>query len=973
MNKLETGKLYSGFELKNVTYINEITANMYEFEHLQSGARLLYIDRNDDNKVFSAAFKTIPEDSTGVFHILEHSVLCGSKKYPVKEPFVDLIKGSMQTFLNAFTFPDKTMYPCASCNDKDFANLMSVYLDAVFAPAIYEHEEIFKQEGWHVELLDKEAMPEYKGVVYNEMKGSFSSVDTQLYDLTGASLFPDTLYRHSSGGYPPAILDLTYEQFINAHKKYYHPENSFLYLYGNMDILERLAFIDSEYLCNYHRTGNIISVDFQKPVVNMDVSGSFAIADSEDEEHNYYTALSYVVGDFSEREKLLALRVLLDALASNNTSPLTKVFLDKEMAEDMWAFTYDGILQPYTIFQLRKTTPEGVEKFEETLVNALRDICEKGIDKKLLRASINQIEFGMREGKQGGTPAGLSYDLDLMDGWLYGSSPDLYLRYEEALANVKKGLEEGSRYFEELIEELILGSNHKSRVVLVPSKTKQKEDEDREKQLLADYKASLSDEELDKLVDDTKALIEYQSAPNTPEQIATLPGLQLSDIGDGKREMPNEISEREGVKFLYHDVNTNKIGYQRWYFDVSSLTLDELQYASLLSSLLSENRTENYSDEEIVNEIKSRLGGLGFFVNVYTRVDNNKDCTPYFGVYCSVLEENIKDSVELINEVLTTTKIEKTRLKTTLMQMSSGLRNHIIRSGNRVALDKVASYLTKEGAYNERLGGISYFSFINDLLSRIDGEFDAINEKLAEVAGKIFARNRLTIGYTGSRDVFEEFSGLCLSGINMPVSPDAPKVEVEPSYEGNQAICVPSGVNYCVKGCNYVDHGYQYNGKMAVLAKILSNDYLWNEIRVKGGAYGTGFSVSASGTACFSSYRDPNVAKTLENYDKAYDYLKSFTKHTPSVLKYIISTVAGIDRPITPRDIGGYIENSYFIGSDAEYKHKIRSQVLETTSEDIEGFADLIRIITEDNYVCTVGSKSRIEEASGVFDSIEEL
>ncbi len=973
MINLEISKVYSGFELKKITFVKEVNASLYEFEHVKSGAKLLYMDRDDDNKVFSAAFKTTPEDSTGVFHILEHSVLCGSAKYPVKEPFVDLLKGSMQTFLNAFTFPDKTMYPCASCNDRDFANLMSVYLDAVFAPAIYTHKEIFMQEGWHHEMLSNDSEVEYKGVVFNEMKGSFSSVDTVLYDATGASLFPDTLYRHSAGGFPPEIPNLTYEQFLDAHRKYYHPENSFLYLYGNMDVLERLEFIDREYLSKYERTGAKIEIDFQKPVINMNYKETFAISENEDEANNYYAALCYVVGNYSEREKLLALRIVLDALASNNTSPLTKLFIDKGMAEDMWAFTYDGIAQPYVIFQLRKTNAEAAELFEKTLTDALKDICEKGIDKKALRASLNQLEFSMREGKQGGTPAGLSYDLDLMDGWLYGAEPDLYLRYEDALESIKKGLNGESKYFEQLIESLILESNHKSRVVLVPSKTKQQESEQKEKDILAKYKESLSNEEICELVNSTKELIEYQSRPNSPEECATIPTLELSDIGEGRRELPNEVCENEGIKYLYHDIDTNKIGYQRWYFDASSLNYEELSYAGLLSSLLSDFATKKHSDEEIVNEIKTKLGGFGFFVNCYTNVKDAKLCTPYFGLYCSALEENLADSVELANEIITSTVFDKAKLKTTLSQMSSGMRNAISRSGDRYALERVCSYMTVEGAYNELLGGITYFDFINSLLDKIDSDFDEINEKLTGLCRKIFNKNTMTVGYSGSREGFEKLKGLIANGTNFKAFEVSEKQNILPSYSGNEAIVIPSGVNYNVKGCNFLENGFEYSGKMMVLSKIMRNDYLWNNIRVKGGAYGTGFSISPSGSVCFTSYRDPNVAKTLENYDNALEYLESFTKHTPSVLKYVISTVAGIDRPITPRDMGGYIESSYFIGSNAEYKAKIRQEVINTTAEDIEKLSALVAAIIKDDLVCTVGSESKIEEAKEVYKAVKKL
>ena len=973
MQNFDIGTKHSGFTVNRITYVPEISANLYELEHEKSGAKLLYVDRDDDNKVFSATFRTTPEDSTGVFHILEHSVLCGSEKYPVKEPFVDLLKGSMQTFLNAFTFPDKTMYPCASCNDKDFANLMSVYLDAVFAPAIYKHPEIFKQEGWHCELLDKDSDPVYKGVVFNEMKGSFSSVDTQIYTAADSALFPDTFYRHSSGGYPPVITDLTYEQFIAAHRKYYHPENSFLYLYGNMDLEERLEFIDREYLSKFERTGNVIEFPMQQPVIKKDVVGTFAVSPDEELKNNYYAALCCVTGTYEDREKTLALNIIFDAIAGTNEAPLKKLFLEKEMGQDFWAFMCDGIAQPYAMFQLRKTDPEYIEKFEETLISALRGFVEKGIDKTMLRAAVNQTEFHLREGKQGGMPAGLSYDLDIMDGWLYGADPELYVTYEEALAHIKEGLEEGNRYFENLLEESVINSPHMAKVVMQPSQTKQAEDEATEKAKLAAFKASLTDEQIDKLIEDTKALIAYQSAENTPEELATIPALELSDIGEGRKELPNEISCENGIKYLYHDVKTSGIAYERWYFDMSGVEPDELPYVTLLSDVLTECATEKHSAADLQNEIKIKLGSIWFGTSVYTRVDDPDRVLPFFVVGSSVLEGGVADSVKLINEVISSTKFTKDEIKTILVQSVNDMKNHFINNGSGAAVDKVRSYITKEGAYGQKLGSFGYYEFIKKLVDNIDSDFDSIKTELERVVGKLFSTDRLTIGVSGSREALVSLKASCASDLNIGVTPYVKAAEPQPLYNGNEAICIPSGVNYCVKGVNYLEKGFEYSGKMLVLSKILSNDYLWNEIRVKGGAYGTGFSVSTSGSATFHSYRDPNVASTLENYDKAADYLENFSANGQTVLKYIISTVAGIDRPISPRDIGGYIENSYFSGSDLEYKTKIRREVIQTTEKDIEAFAALIRALTDADIVCAVGVRSKIEETDGVFDSIVDL
>lgn len=968
MTKLEIGKVYSGFEVQKITYVPEVEANIYELSHLQSGARLLYMDRDDDNKVFAVGFKTIPEDSTGVFHILEHSVLCGSKRYPVKEPFVELLKSSMQTFLNAFTFPDKTVYPCASCNDKDFANLMSVYLDAVLAPAIYTQEEIFMQEGWHYEVEGKEKPLTYRGVVFNEMKGAFSSVDTQMFSCIDQALYPDTPYRFSSGGDPRCIPNLTYEQFLAAHKKYYHPENSYLYLYGNLDIEERLAFLDREYLSSYTRLNAIEEIAVQSPVVNMDVVGTYAIAASDEEEKNSYISFSCVVGTYADREKILALDILMSALTSTNESPLKKAFLDSGMASDMFAFVYSGIAQPYLIFEIRKTDADKKDAFLKLLFEELEKYAREGVDRKALLAEINQAEFHLREGKQGGMPAGLSYGLDILDSWLYGGAPQTYLEYESALSHIRKGVEEG--YFEDLIRSCILNSCHKAAVVLNPSKTLGEEQAKAEADRLESFRSSLTEEQMENLLEKNKKLIQHQTKEDTPEQIATLPVLSLSDVSKQITPLPMEEKKIGDTVCLQSRVATHKIAYLNYYFDLRSLSEEQLPYAALFAELLGQVSLQNCSASDLDAKLKTVLGSFSTFTQLFTSCENPEEVLPVLTVRTSILEANIPEALELVREILTSTIFNRDEIQKIVIQSKFMRKESISANGNSYAMTRVRSYVSREGRYSELLGGISYYYFLSDLCKKIETDFDSICHNLQAVAA-VLTENHLTLGLTGEDGAWEAVQQAYNPFPTVEERPLA--VPPKPVYNGNEAFIVPSEVNYVAKGINFRRIGVSYSGKLRVLSQILSLDYLWNEIRVRGGAYGTGFSASSIGCAVYSSYRDPHVAETVQNYDKAVDYLRSFVKQNPDITKYIISVVAASDRPLCPRDKGAAAQSAYFRKETDQIRSDIRNQVLATTVSDLESYIGLLQEIADQKIACVVGNKARIEEAGDLFPIREEL
>lgn len=970
MSKLTLGNIYSGFKVQRITYVREIGADLYELEHLRSGAGLVYIDADDNNKVFSVFFKTLPEDSTGVFHILEHSVLCGSKRYPVKEPFVDMLKGSMATFLNAITFPDKTGYPVASCNDRDFANLMSVYLDAVFAPKVCEREEIFMQEGWHYEIEDPQGPMTYKGVVFNEMKGAYSSVDRRMMGCIDEALYPDSPYRHSSGGAPANIPDLTYEQFVAAYRKYYHPENSFMYLYGDMDVEERLDYIDREYLSKFERTGRRFDIPMQSPVVRDDVRAEYPITQSDPLDKNSYITYSCVVGDYSQKEKLLALDILTSVLTSTNDAPLKRIFLESGMADDMQAYVADGIAQPYLVFALRKTDADQKDRFVDMLMSELRRIAAEGIDKDALRAELNQAEFRMREGRQGGGPIGLGYNFNVLSSWLYGGRPELYLEYEDMFASLKAGID--GRYYEELIEEYILGSNHHAVVVMTPSRTLAAEEAAAEADRIAAYRATLSADEIAALCERTKALVAFQSAEDTPEQKATIPALALGDVSDTITELPCRVEEYAGRPLLVSEIDTKGIAYVNYYFDVSHLPLEYLPYANLFCKLAGQLSTKKHTASQLDIAIKTHTGGLGTPMCTFTKKDDTGDVTPMISIRAGMLPDEIPAALELMDEIIRESVFDRDEMGKLITQKKNSMQMSIAQRGNTFASNRVASYFSTEGAYVDKLWGIGFYRHLSAWAADLDGKFDEIAAGLSAVVREL-TRENLTIGITGDAELIRAFRAAAPSFAEGLPADGRERYRLRPEYHGNEAFIIPSGVNYVAKGFNCIDAGLGVDPQRMVLSKILALDWLWNEVRVRGGAYGVAFGVSANGSAIFSSYRDPSVARTIGAYDGTVDYLTDFAQKTPDITKYIISTAAAFERPRTPSAIGTGAQSNYFEGYTDDDRRADKRAVMETTAADIEAMIGMMRQLAERGLCTVVGSREKIEEAGDIFTVKEDI
>ncbi|MBO5110415.1 MAG: insulinase family protein [Clostridia bacterium] len=953
-----------GFRLENRRFIDEVKADLYELTHVRSGAQLVWLAREDNNKTFGIAFKTLPEDSTGVFHILEHSVLNGSDKYQTREPFVDLLKGSLQTFLNAMTFPDKTFYPVCSRNDKDFLNLVSVYMDAVLHPAIYHKPEIFRQEGIHIELLEADAEPTYKGVVFNEMKGAYSSPDSLMVSELDRALFPDTCYRFSSGGDPVVIPDLTYEKFIESHQRFYHPSNSRIFLDGDMDIPSVLNLLDS-FLADFEATDPGIVLELQAPVSPEEVTAAYEIGPEENAEGKVRYATGYVYGTYEDAETGIALRVLSDVLTGSNEAPLKRAILSRGLAEDVILEMNDGIYQPYAILGVSNTSEEKLPEIKKVIAETLADLAENGLDKAQLTASFNRLEFNTRERDYGATPRGLVYGMVSLETWLYDGDPADALRFNATFDSLREKL--ATNYYEELIRRIFLENNHKASACLIPSKTIGEERRAAEAARLAAIKATWTEEDKNALVAMNKALAEWQATPDTKEQLDTLPKLFLSDISEKEEKIPT-IAEGNVIR---HPIPSDGISYLSLYFSEAGLTERQLSLASLLCELLTEMDTETHDRLALQREIKTNLGRLTFSQTNYTDIRDTADvCHPYLAVKCSVLSGNTDKAIQLVAEIANTTVYNnKENIKQIVDQVKTGLMQNMIMGGHGAAMSRAMAHLNSGGVANESTGGYSYYTFCRDLSDNFEAKADELIAELAELAKVIFDRARLTVSLTDTDAETSDVPAKALaafadSGKEIPAStafaPLAPK---------NEGIVTPAGVSFAVMASDLKKNGYEFDGSMKVLAKILSLGYLWNEIRVKGGAYGAGFLLRESGNAAFYSYRDPGAARSLGVYKQASDFIRAFVESGEDVTKFVIGTIGDSEPVLSTSAKGSVADTDYFSGRTYEDRLRVRRQILATDAEALLRHAAALDSIAANAAICIVGGKDKLDACA---DTIEE-
>ena len=974
MNQLEAIEKLSAYRVVEHKTIEEMQSEGIVLEHKKTKARLFLVSNDDENKVFCIGFRTPPDNDCGLPHILEHSVLCGSDKFPLKDPFVELVKGSLNTFLNAMTYPDKTVYPVASCNDKDFQNLMDVYMDAVLHPNIYKEEKIFRQEGWHYELESKDAPLIYNGVVYNEMKGAYSSPESLLDSVTQKTLFPDTCYGKDSGGDPVHIPELSYEKFLDFHRTYYHPSNSYIYLYGDMDMAEKLAWLDEEYLSYYEERPVDSSIReqkaFEKPV---ECEFSYSITDGESEENATYLSVNTVVGDDLDPKLYVAFQILEYTLLDAPGAPLKQALIDAGIGKDILGGYESGILQPFFSVIAKDANKEQKGEFLAIVKGTLRKLADQGINRKSLLAGMNYFEFKYREADYGSAPKGLMYGLQCLDSWLYDGDPMTHLCYQETFDFLKKEVENG--YFEQLIKDYLLDNPFEAVIVVAPEKNLTAKEDEKLAKKLADYKASLSEEELEKLVCATRELKEYQDTPSTPEILAKIPLLTREDIDKKAETFFWTEKEEDGIKVLHHNFFTSGIGYLKILFNTSVLPQEDLPYAGLLKSVLGSISTEHYSYSDLTSEIHLNSGGMDFSVTSYANLQDAEQFTGAFVASIRVLYDKLDFGFTMLEEILNHSVFtDEKRLGEVIQETRSRARMKLENAGHSTAVSRATSYFSATAYYNELTGGTAYYHFLEQLEKDYPAKKQEIIAKLQEVSRKLFTRSNMLVNYTADENGYEKLpETLKLLSAKLPEGSREKYVFTHPVKNVNEGLKTSAQVDYVARCGNFRDAGLAYTGALKILQVILSYDYLWLNIRVKGGAYGCMSGFGRSGEGYLVSYRDPNLKETNEIYEGIPAYLEQFDPDERDMTKYVIGTISNLDAPLTPSVKGSRGLSAYLSGVTEEMMQTERDQVLQATKEDIRALAAHIRAVLQTGSFCVVGNEEKIEANRAMFGEVSSL
>ena len=961
---LAPGTTHAGFTVTRACALPEISGQAYLMRHDATGARALWLACADTNRSFAISFKTPPADDTGVFHILEHSVLCGSERYPVKEPFVNLLKTSMQTFLNAMTFPDKTMYPVASTNVADLENLMGVYLDAALHPAIYDRPRIFEQEGWHLEA-DDEGRLCYNGVVFNEMKGALSDPDDVLYQELGRALFPDTCYGHESGGNPRAIPTLTYEAFLDSHARHYALSNSYVVLYGDLDIDRELAFIDERFRgADRAGAGAPNPLELQAPVRPERRVVTMATAPS-----NSTIGLAYVLGTAADRTRVLAVDVLLDALCGSNEAPLKRRVIDAGLADDFSAMLVDGVAQPQAMFVLRGLREGAGERFRALVEQACAELAEGGIPRDKLEAALAQAEFNLREGDWGGYPDGVALSVTAMSSWLYDDERPLdYLRYEDALAELKAGLSED--LFERLLRELVCESAHCAEVEIVPAEAGGAAEEEAE---LARLREGMGEKDLEAVRAEVAALRAEQEAPDSPEALALLPRLGVADVEPPAPE-PEPADVEAPLPCIAHELDTHGIDYVYHYFDLRRLDFGDLPWVGVLSDLLGKLDTERRTASDLDTAIEASLGGLDFFCETYSRDDDPSFAAPTLVVGASALSEKVGELATLPAEVWGQTRFDDlARVRDILTQRRVALEQYFVSSGHTAAAARANAYFSSAAVASSAMSGLEYYLFLRELLDSWERRSTELPGRLADLAARVFVSGAVTVSFTGAREDRERFweagGGLGLA----PGEPGVPRLVVPAPAPRNEAFLIPSDVSYVVRGCGRSAQDDGTIGCWQVATRALSYDYLWNEVRVKGGAYGCGFRRTSEGLRAFWSFRDPSIDATLARYDGAAAWLESWDGTPDELEGYVVATVAAHDAPVKPRQMARRQDVARFGGKPAGWRDAVRAEELATGADDLRRLAGALADPDAPTGVCVFGGRDAVSASGVAFDAVREL
>lgn len=963
------------YEILDEHRVEDVQSDGFILRHKKSGARIAVLSNNDDNKVFYIGFRTPPEDETGVPHIIEHTTLCGSKKFPVKDPFIELAKGSLNTFLNAMTYPDKTVYPVASCNDQDFKNLMDVYLDAVFNPNITKYEEIFKQEGWHYELTGKDDELKINGVVYNEMKGAYSSPDEVLSSQIYRSLFPDNTYSKDSGGNPEYIPKLTYEAYLDFYHKYYHPSNSYIYLYGDMDVVERLEWLDKEYLSlyDYKKVNSEIN---KQPAFDeiKNVEAQYSITMDDSQENKTYLSYNRVVGDSLDEMLYQAFDVLDYALVSSPGAPVKQALIDAGIGDDVYGSYDAGILQPVFSFVAKNANASQADEFESIIENTLKEVVKTGINKEALLAGINSSEFKFREADFGQFPKGLLFGLNCLDSWLFDDmKPFIHLECLGTFAKLRKAVD--TDYFEKLIQEYLLDNTHGSSVTVKPKRGLGNEREEALAKELSDYKASLSDEEIKKLIEDTEHLKKYQEEPSSDEDLRKLPMLTRADMKKNAMPFSNIEDELLDVKVVRHDIESNGIDYISFLFDAGDFAQSELGYLGFFTNALGLVSTEKYSYTDLANATNIYTGGISTGTASHPDIKDRNNFVFKFEVKLKVLEKNLDKALELMEQMLLSSDFTDTkRLGELVAQIKARLQANLSSSGHLVAAMRSMSSFSRYALYQDELKGIAFYRSICRIEKELSESPKSVSDKLAAIAKKLFARNRMLISFTGNNEAYGNAKPSLkkvITGFNK-MSAVGNQAEVH-FNTAKEAFIDASQIQYVAKTGDFICEGYEYTGALRLLRIILSYDYLWINVRVKGGAYGCMNTFLRSGESYFVSYRDPNLSDTLDVYDRIPEYIKSFSPDERDMTKYIIGTFSALDTPMNPEAKGSRSLSAYLEGITYEQIQKERNEILNAQPEDIRRLADLVEAVLKKDSICVIGNENMIKESAGLFENVEKL
>lgn len=956
--KLETGMDFHGFRVTQVRVLPELEGELCELHHRSSGAQLVWLNRPETNKTFVITFKTLPEDDSGVFHILEHSVLCGSKSFPVKEPFVELLKSSMKTYLNAMTFPDKTVFPASSRNEKDFMNLLTVYLDSVFFPAIYENPNIFRQEGWRYALTDAADQPIYKGVVYNEMKGAYASVDNGLYNGMQSLLFPDNCYHFDCGGNPEAIVQLTPERFLEAHKRFYRPENARIFLDGQVPLDRVLPLLDKYLLAAANGDSENIcdsGIVMQAPLPGRETIHYYGVAAEDASLGRPHFAMGRIVGSWKDKTKLLGLQVLFDYMSGSPNAPLDAAIAQNNLGQSVLFRLSDACAQPWMSLEIRNTAIAPGGQMKKAVIDLLGQLLEGGLDAQALAASINRLEFQYREAAE---PRGLIYGMNALKAWLYGGDPALYLTWTDAFEELRRGLEEG--YFECLLKDVLLDSEQMTVLWMLPRAAFDGEVKKREADGLTARCAGWDAAVMERIIQENRSLSQWQNEPDTAPQLATLPSLALEDICREPDILPTAVDEIDGVTVLRHPSTASGIAYLNMYFSLAELVWEELPQASLLTQLMGIFPTDQFDEAALQQEIKTHLGSLYCDIDVFSDRGNTRECRPYFIVHCSVFEGQLKAAVRLICEVLLHTVYDaQVQLRQLVQRSVEGLRQAIIMSGQKFALRRTLAHHSSESAVREYVNGYACYDWLMELSRTYDDQKSALLDGISKFKDEIFTTSHLTLGISGnvSDDHIHELLGAFPAGRTRA---ECSRITFDgPVKEG---IVIPAAISSAVMGANLsVCGGAAHVGPLKVLANILSYDYLWSRIRVQGGAYKTGFMVNANGNAAFYSFRDPDVCYSLEVYRQAAAFVRGFCGTVSRLDRFIIGAVAETEPLQEPAARVSAAEGDYFRSQSICWRSRLRSQMLNTTKAELLDFCDMLENMVAMDTVCIVGFSAALK------------